>query len=151
MSTGWCHSSAPLENIKPLSKQNRDFLAGLPFGALRFHLPSDPAVGSVLLRTLRVPHYDTILRSHPLTEGWERSATASSPRTALTRLASDCPLNSLKCSTRQALYKQLQAGCCENTEQQHLNLETSNTHQTTILLQRNRGSDSVLMETWNER
>ncbi len=61
---------------------------GLLFGALRFHLPSDPAVGSVLLRTLRVPHYETILRSHPLTEGWERSATASSPHTALTRLRS---------------------------------------------------------------
>ncbi len=78
---GLCRSKAPLENTKALS-------GGLLFGALRFHLPSDPTVGSVLLRTPRVPHYETILRSHPLTEGWERSATASSPHTALTRLRS---------------------------------------------------------------
>lgn len=68
-----------------------------------------------------------------------------------TQIASDCPFNSLKCSTRQPLCKQLQAGCWENTEQQHLNLETSNTRQTTILLQKNSGSDSVPLETWNEQ
>lgn len=69
-----------------------------------------------------------------------------------TQIASDCPFKSLKFSTRQALFKQLQAGCCEHTEQQHLNLETGNTRQTTILLQRNSGSGSaILMETWNER